>query len=880
MEDFRMKDKLKKLLRAIAFLLVFMMLFSAVSDIFQPIWLAWNNHSTIEGFYEEPRDTIETVFIGSSVAISGFIPAHLYENYGMCAYNLSTVQQSPLASYYWLKEVYRLHSKSLKNVVMNASQFFGVTVDNKPYEESMFRQALDNMRLSPVKIRAILDYTDGNWSEALNYLIPFISYHTRWTELVAIDFKKSLYPTVNGTRGYQVSNSTLASLSGFESSPITSRLLDPEADPDEPVPDAVLYLGKMKEFCDQHGLNLLLVRPPAEYWTSNQSNAVQAVADQMNLTYLDFNFNPLYDELDYFLWLDSQDSVHPNYSGASKLTDWIGRYIVENYGCTDVRGNPRFAHMEEQLMLHQVSVGLPTALNASTNVADYLSTAAAHECYVFIMVRDEAAASLTDDQRETFLSLGLTQLASLGQQDSYLAIIKNGRVIVEQTLRSSETNTPPGPVTRTGTLANGLGYSLKSGGFNHGCIASCQINGLEFALNQRGINIVVYNSLLDMPIDSACFDTYLSSTREVYTPDLISEIKAADPDSYAPDSLEARLQEYLAREQLSRSLEESGAAYETDELFRFLTDYRSDPDNLIILSVRDDASGSLDDVSRQLLSACGLPVLSGIGHRESYIAVIHGTSDPMEISRPAGETAVFGTDLFSASSAGLDAGNLSSICIGGVEYSPNQRGINAVVYNRVSGSIVGCSAFDTAMIAQVIPEELAEQQSIKWQLEPLIEEQNAAYGPGDLFSYLNDYWADPDNTILISAKDDAASSLFWEAREYLAACGLNELAAISHREGYAACIEGGAVLGEIRSDSQSPAVFTHGNISIRSAGYDAGNISSIVIGGVEYSPALRGLNIVVYSKSADSVISWINFDTCLIPITLPDASAIQSANNQ
>ena len=51
------------------------------------------------------------------------------------------------------------------------------------------------------------------------------------------------------------------------------------------------------------------------------------------------------------------------------------------------------------------------------------------------------------------------------------------------------------------------------------------------------------------------------------------------------------------------------------------------------------------------------------------------------------------------------------------------------------------------------------------------------------------------------------------------------------------------------------------SFSISSAGYDVGNISSIIINGQEYSKNWRGLNIVVYDITYHRVIDTVNFDT-------------------
>ena len=49
--------------------------------------------------------------------------------------------------------------------------------------------------------------------------------------------------------------------------------------------------------------------------------------------------------------------------------------------------------------------------------------------------------------------------------------------------------------------------------------------------------------------------------------------------------------------------------------------------------------------------------------------------------------------------------------------------------------------------------------------------------------------------------------------------------------------------------------------SIKSAGFAAGEASSIIIDGVEYSKALTGLNIAVYDNESRIVIDSVSFGT-------------------
>ena len=42
--------------------------------LFSPVWLEWNNYNTVYGFYKEPENTIETLFLGSSHVVNGITP--------------------------------------------------------------------------------------------------------------------------------------------------------------------------------------------------------------------------------------------------------------------------------------------------------------------------------------------------------------------------------------------------------------------------------------------------------------------------------------------------------------------------------------------------------------------------------------------------------------------------------------------------------------------------------------------------------------------------------------------------------------------------------------------------------------------------------------
>ena len=137
------------LTRAFVFVVVLVALVAAANSFLQPIWFYENNYHTYRSFYEEPPNSIETVFVGASMTLFGFSPMEMYAQDGICAYNLASTSQPMVMSYFWVKEADRLQGDTLDTVVLDVSM-----LRRTPQEED-YRKALDGMdSASPVKLRS------------------------------------------------------------------------------------------------------------------------------------------------------------------------------------------------------------------------------------------------------------------------------------------------------------------------------------------------------------------------------------------------------------------------------------------------------------------------------------------------------------------------------------------------------------------------------------------------------------------------------------------------------------------------------------------------------------------------------------------------------
>lgn len=125
----------------------------------------------------------------------------------------------------------------------------------------------------------------------------------------------------------------------------------------------------------------------------------------------------------------------------------------------------------------------------------------------------------------------------------------------------------------------------------------------------------------------------------------------------------------------------------------------------------------------------------------------------------------------------------------------------------------------------------------------------------------------PNYIICLSIRDDATRGITQSEYEELQKFGLNMRFVDRYRTSLAAVIDNGWVVAQKDGNMQLSCEYNpyaNCEIKVTSAGYNSGNSSSIVINGKEYSKNKRGLNVVVYDKTTNKVISSAVFDTWLM----------------
>ena len=135
-------------------------------------------------------------------------------------------------------------------------------------------------------------------------------------------------------------------------------------------------------------------------------------------------------------------------------------------------------------------------------------------------------------------------------------------------------------------------------------------------------------------------------------------------------------------------------------------------------------------------------------------------------------------------------------------------------------------------------------------------------GSSNFHQYLQSL-RDKDVTVFISIRDEGTNALTPILLQDLKQLGLNENLKAKTGYSYYAVIDGDSVIEELSANQRiSRTGLIDGlEYTISSAGNAAGKLSSIMIGGVEYSQNVKGMNIVVYDKSEHKVIDSVTFNT-------------------
>lgn len=344
--------RIRKLMRAICFCLLFVILFVFLSGAFIPRTGTTEDgmESRISKAYRgEPRDSIDTVFIGNSDIYRAISPVDLFHQTGITSAIAGRPNKQLSEVPGDIRDILRYQNP--KTIVLETDCMFSGTnpgfkkgispleaeaakvdvagqASSKATNADVAGQAPSKAANAPQqnifdKCKALLQEGDSAFLAALNYKFPLVKYHDNWKHLKLTTF---LQP-----RGkYHFSNKGMAYANTVKAYPFGNEYMQLSGGKHAMLSEEKLdQFQKIYDLCDRNGIRLVLLTvPSANTWNKGKSDTVKQLAKKYDLTYYDYNRQlPA-----GFNWVtDSKDGGnHLNYAGASAVTKDLAKKLTDD----------------------------------------------------------------------------------------------------------------------------------------------------------------------------------------------------------------------------------------------------------------------------------------------------------------------------------------------------------------------------------------------------------------------------------------------------------------------------------------------------------------------------------------------------------------------
>lgn len=237
----------------------------------------------------------DLLFVGDSLAWTGFKPQGYKDDFHLHNYNLATTGQMTLDSYVMIKEA--LKKQKPKMIVLEAHALFNAT--NKYYR-------FDIMNLFPILNYHAMYRFDLKAKEDVN-----LGYHP--SENIKSYNKRKDYMKQEKIPFNPLNPYNITYLNNFN----------------------LQYLNKIKALCEAQNIKLLLISIPSPInWNQKRHDAVMSWAKHNHISYIDYNL--LLDDIKIDFNRDYRDAGdHLNDYGELKIRKHLGEYLQKELG----RGN-------------------------------------------------------------------------------------------------------------------------------------------------------------------------------------------------------------------------------------------------------------------------------------------------------------------------------------------------------------------------------------------------------------------------------------------------------------------------------------------------------------------------------------------------------------
>lgn len=264
------------------------------------------HNARIYGFLGEPKDSIDVLILGDSLAECTISPLDIWNEYGITSYNLGTPCQQLNDTEEYVHKFFQYHSPK---IVL--------------FEVHMLFTDYDQSEVVTQKVEQVF---------------PVFRYHDLWKTVEASRMLRRVrYTNVNPTKGFrpseEVDEADRKIMRHHKENKYISEISQENLD----------CFDRILTFCQDNGAQLLLFSAPTlDSWNLWRHNGMVRFVIENGLPYVDLNM--LQDEIEMDWEKDTFDAGdHLNSFGAEKVTSWVGKYLMDTGLFEDKRQNPAFS---------------------------------------------------------------------------------------------------------------------------------------------------------------------------------------------------------------------------------------------------------------------------------------------------------------------------------------------------------------------------------------------------------------------------------------------------------------------------------------------------------------------------------------------------------
>lgn len=307
-----MKKEIPALLASI---LVVTLVLGAMSSLCSP---KRHNYGSDWGeFLQEEENTIDVLFIGSSLTYCNIIPAVFWEETGLTAWDVTGPELTVPGAYHYLRQALKTQSPQAVFIEISAVLY--------PRHTGFTKTVIGQMPWGQDRIEMII--SEAEPENRLGLIFPLFFYHSRWSELSRDDI--SVFCDGYGTdmsAGYTYLNQYRVPEGYVERTDSGKDAQNNERN--------LQYLLKIAQVCREAGITPVFYESPAA--STMPRSLMDPVYEALSAIEgaVVVNFNDHRDAIGAALEGDYYDPLHYNAVGAEKFSRFLAQWVTEQLSLT------------------------------------------------------------------------------------------------------------------------------------------------------------------------------------------------------------------------------------------------------------------------------------------------------------------------------------------------------------------------------------------------------------------------------------------------------------------------------------------------------------------------------------------------------------------